>query len=78
LHEKDKPITSEDYDRIACAEIPDKSKHPLLFVTVEKCMMHGPCGPMFPGAPCMIDGMCSKSFPKSFAEKTSASLNGYV
>jgi hypothetical protein len=36
LDEKDKLITSEDYDRIVCAEIPDKTKYPMLFVTAEK------------------------------------------
>ena len=32
--------------------------------------MHGPCEPSFTNAPCMIDGQCSKHFPKSSQPET--------
>ena len=35
-------------------------------------MLHGPCG-----ARCLVDGKCSKNFPKPFCEETIVDNNGY-
>ena len=67
--EESKPRTPEDYDSIVCAEIPDKEQFPELHKTVTILMMHGPCGLSNPKSPCMVDGKCSKQFPKDFVEK---------
>ena len=40
-------------------------------------MMHGPCGTSNPNSPCMIDGTCSKRFPKEFVETTFTGTDGY-
>ena len=40
-------------------------------------MMHGPCGPEFPNAPCMVNGKCSKHYPKDFCAETSLGEDGY-
>ena len=40
-------------------------------------MMHGPCGTSNPTSPCMVDGLCSKQFPKEFVDKTFAGTDGY-
>ena len=66
-----KPRTPEDYDTIVCAEIPDKDRFPELYTTVTKLMMHGPCEVSNPTTPCMVDGVCSKRFPKDFVQRTS-------
>ena len=40
-------------------------------------MLHGPCGPSHPNAPCMRDGKCSKGYPKSFQNETIAGNDSY-
>ncbi|XP_074293619.1 uncharacterized protein LOC141620717 [Silene latifolia] len=40
-------------------------------------MIHGPCGELNPDAPCMIDRICSKKFPKRFNERTTVDGDGY-
>lgn len=37
-----------------------------------KNMRHGPCGDW-----CMVDGKCSKKFPKNFQDKTLLDGNNY-
>ncbi len=70
LADEDKIKTIDDVDAIVSAEIPDPDKHPRLYETVKKCLIHGPCGPEFPDAVCMVEGKCSKNFPKEFSEQT--------
>ncbi len=73
------PRTPADYDRIVSAVLPDASRHPAARQTVEKCMVHGPCGTLNPNAPCMkvpsgsTEGVkvCEKGYPKKFAAETS-------
>jgi hypothetical protein len=74
---EDKPRTTEDYDRIICAEIPDFEKNPNLFETVTTQLIHGPCGFMNPKCVCMINRVCSKYFPKEFCSATTAQVDGY-
>ena len=52
--------STEDYDTIVSAEIPNPHTHPQLHMVVTKFMMHGPCGAANPKSPCMVDGQCSK------------------
>jgi hypothetical protein len=60
------------------AELPDPEMDlEWMFVTISKCMMHGPCGPAFPNAPCMQDGWCLKGYPRPFRNETSLDENGY-
>ena len=72
--------TPEDVDQIISAEIPtipesltDEAKDQCrqLRDIVLKCMIHGPCGNRNRNSPCMIDGKCSKGFPKQFQMCTS-------
>lgn len=66
LHPDDKPTTTDDYDSIVSAEIPDVDADPDLYSTVSSCMMHGPCGQMNRSAPCMtqndVEGTRSSFF----------------
>ena len=65
-----------DIDSIISAEIPNRNHHPLLFQTVSSSMIHGPCGDLNPQSPCMINGTCSKHFPKDFSDETLLPANG--
>ena len=81
LANEDKIRSTEEYDSIVSAEIPNSSIHPQAYETVTKCMIHGPCGPINPDSPCMIikDGqkICSKGYPKQFINQTNTNVNGY-
>ena len=75
--EEGKPRIPEDYDTIVSAEIPDKQQFPELHKTVTTLMMHGPCGLGNPNSPCMVDGKCTKQFPKEFVEETYSAADWY-
>jgi Helitron helicase-like domain at N-terminus len=77
LREEDKPKTPAQVDQIVSAELPDQMSSPRLYEIVTRSMVHGPCGELQPNAPCMVDGCCSKKFPKDFQNETIVNPNGY-
>jgi hypothetical protein len=77
MHSDHKIYTSEQIDPLISAEIPDVNEDPELYSLVREFMIHGPCGRYNMNCPCMIDGKCSKSFPKNFRECTSTDSEGY-
>ena len=77
LASTDEPKTPEDFDNLVCAEIPDKEHQPLLFETVSKSMIHGSCGELNPTSPCMINGKCTKHYPREFVTTTTTNKHGY-
>ncbi|KAK7260437.1 hypothetical protein RIF29_26474 [Crotalaria pallida] len=77
LHEDAKHPHPEDIDQIISAEIPDPNDKPGLYEAVKEFMLHGPCGTANRNSPCMVDGRCSKFFPKKFEEETKVNEDGY-
>jgi hypothetical protein len=79
LHQDDKPMTTDDYDRLVADEIPDPTTQPLLFATVQSNMMLGPCGVLNPNFPSMDKdtNRCTKGCPKSFQDVTGQNNDGY-
>ena len=69
--------TGEDIDNFICAEIPNPDIDPEMHRLVTNFMMHGPCGLDNPNSPCMVDGKCSKGYPKQFSAHTTLGENGY-
>ncbi|KAL0288952.1 UNVERIFIED_CONTAM: hypothetical protein Scaly_2716100 [Sesamum calycinum] len=76
--DQDKPVTPEDINEFICAEIPNKNVDPLAYETVVRSMVHGPCGPYNLNAPCMVDGKCSKHYPKKFSNQTIIDEDGFI
>jgi hypothetical protein len=77
LDGEDKIRNPSDVDECISAYWPDPDTQPLLFDTIQRCMVHGPCGALNPQAACMANGQCSKGFPKPFEEHTSMEDEGY-
>jgi PIF1-like helicase/Helitron helicase-like domain at N-terminus len=70
LADEDCPRSADEYDKFVCAEIPDPISQPELYQKVRDHHMHGPCGLVNPSCSCMVNGTCSKKFPKQFCATT--------
>ncbi|KYN18615.1 hypothetical protein ALC57_09070, partial [Trachymyrmex cornetzi] len=54
------------------AEIPDSCENHILYDIVMRNMIHGPCGDW-----CLVDGKCSKHYPKPYLEETRMDKDAY-
>jgi len=70
LHSQDCIQDSYHINSMISAQLPDSQLQPLLFAKVTKYMLYGPCGADNPQAKCMVNGKCSKHFPKEYRERT--------
>ncbi|XP_050340140.1 uncharacterized protein LOC126766383 [Bactrocera neohumeralis] len=70
-------IRAENVDSLISAEIPDPSTDQLLFDIVTANIIHGPCRNLNRSSPCMVDGKCTKRFPKDFTNDTVTHVDGY-
>ncbi|XP_022023539.2 uncharacterized protein LOC110923789 [Helianthus annuus] len=77
LNDESKLPSVDHVDNFISAEIPAKNLDPDLYNLVSDYMIHGPCGVAKPNCPCMVEGTCSKKFPKKFSEQTTLDSNGY-
>ena len=69
--------TPPDVDRLVSPEIPSPDTEPELYDLGNNFMVHGPCGAMNPHCPCMVNGSCSKFYPKPLSDETIMNVNGY-
>ncbi|XP_026458755.1 uncharacterized protein LOC113359313 [Papaver somniferum] len=77
LKDSEKNRTTDMVDRFVSAEFPDEKNDPILFDTVSKCMVHGPCGERDPDASCMSKGKCTKGYPKKYTDTTTLDESGH-
>lgn len=70
-------IQPDQIDLIISAEIPDPSVDSKLHDIVIANMIHGPCGEINPLSPCMVNGKCSKRFPRNCTAETITGNDGY-
>ena len=77
---EDRPTTPEAIDSRVAAELPqnNNASQQHLLETVQRCMLHGPCGARNPSAPCMTtSGVCKAEYPKDFVSQTTVRADGY-
>ncbi|CAF1246967.1 unnamed protein product [Rotaria sordida] len=77
LSNEDKIKTADDVDNIISAELPNRNKQLGLYNIILTQNIHGPCGRLNPKSLCMVEGSCSKNFPKAFCNETDVSTDGY-
>ncbi|KAF7815066.1 uncharacterized protein G2W53_029035 [Senna tora] len=78
LAPKHKFTSASQLDSVIFAKIPNPDAHPELYEAVKNYMIHGPCGASRISSPCMVNGKCSKHFPKRFNVKTAFDEDGYA
>jgi hypothetical protein len=72
-----KPHTVEDVEYMISAKLLNSKTNKLAHKMIARCMMHGPCGAVFPNAPCMEECKCKKQYPRKFQFETVMDVNGY-
>ncbi|KAH1188492.1 Replication protein A DNA-binding subunit B [Glycine max] len=70
-------VIAYETDQIISAEIPSRQDDRELYSLVKNHMVHGPCGSLNPGSPCMKKGKCSRFYPKMFQSHTVLDANGF-
>lgn len=65
-----------DIDSLMSSEFPDDD--PELLELIKKFMVHSPCNGPNSSASCIVNGKCSKGFPKCFREETSVTEDSYA
>ena len=68
-------IMPANIDNVISAEIPDPELDPLLYDIIKSTMIHGPCGNR--NSPCMVNGSCSKRYPRPLTKDTQTADDGY-
>jgi hypothetical protein len=70
--------TPDKIDSYISAQLPNPLLDQVGYASVSKFMIHGTCGAMCSTSPCMVNGTCSKFYPKDFSSTTTVSSNGHV
>jgi len=63
-------IKPNEIDDVISAEISDNEEDLLLHEVVKRNMIHGSSGILSPKSSCMVDGKCSKHYPRQLVAKT--------
>ncbi|KAF7839544.1 DNA helicase PIF1, ATP-dependent [Senna tora] len=74
---EDKFSIASQIDYVIFTEIPNPHVHPVLYEAV-KALIHGTCGASRLTSPCIMNGKCTKHFPKKFTDRTLFDEDGYA
>ena len=87
LENGDRMLTPELVDNMVVAEMPNdastvsnaasRAQVKKLEEIVLTNMVHGPCGVHNPSSPCMVNGKCSKGYPKEYVKETVVDPDSY-
>ncbi|CAN6372728.1 unnamed protein product [Urochloa humidicola] len=75
---RNEPLMQKEVDTFISAQLPDPVADPIGYHAVSEFMIHGPCGYANPSCSCMVNGECSKSYPKEYCDKTVVLQNGHI
>jgi hypothetical protein len=75
---KDRPWDANMVDTFISAQLPNPTSDLIGYEAISSFMVHGPYDPHVTYSPCMIDGKCSKFFPKQFFDHTTILENGFA
>ncbi|GBP83875.1 hypothetical protein EVAR_65694_1 [Eumeta japonica] len=64
-------------DDVISAELPNPKEDPVLYETIRKHMIHGPCGELNRDSLCTKDVKCTKSYSHEMIIKTQTGNDGY-
>ncbi|KAL8124689.1 hypothetical protein AgCh_012367 [Apium graveolens] len=78
LAEGDKLVSTEDINHIISAKLHDKETDPIGYEAFSQLMMHGPWGEANLRCPCMVNGKCSKFYPRPYTDATTMDSDGYA
>ncbi|XP_031092245.1 uncharacterized protein LOC115996940 [Ipomoea triloba] len=67
----------DSIDKFISSEISDIEIDKDYYKAVEEFMVHGPCDVARSNSPCMVNGRCTKYFPKRFVDSSSFDQDGY-
>lgn len=70
-------IMPTQIDDVISAELPNPTADPVLFESIRKHMIHGPCGELNSNSPCMKEGKCTKRYPREMIQETQTGGDGY-
>lgn len=73
MKDNSKILIPESVDRYISTKIPDEDVNTTLYRIIMQTNIHEPCESW-----CLIDGKCSKHFPKNLQEETTMEDNSYV
>jgi len=77
LHPQHRIRDSYHINSMISAQLPNPQLQPLLYAKVTKYMLHSSCGADNPQAKYMVNGKCSKHFPKEYRERTDWAEDSY-
>ncbi|GFV27688.1 ATP-dependent DNA helicase [Trichonephila clavipes] len=70
-------IRPESIKKVICAELPDSKLDPALYEIIRTTMIHSPRGHINKSSPCMLNGNCTKKYPRCFRKETQTGEDRY-